>query len=392
MAARGKIGRLCRALLVAVSMAALSAGVAHAQDAGDLDELNQRILENPQDVGLNLQYAHAAEAAGQLRLALAAYERILINDPANVEARRGYERVRREIEPGYTVVRAELGARWDSNVINANEDLFSFTGDDNEGTTYYVKGLIANEHQFFGRRWRTIANLDVERTPDFDELDYDYLGVQTGPIFYVAPHVAALPAIGASIAYLDGDQYYNEVNVSLTVEGRTNSASYWWRARAGYRDYNPESGFFFTPTITESGNYVELQAGITKPRVFSERDALLLQPFARWSDIDGTIYNFFLGDEVSPGKYLEYGADVNYNYRFTDHIEGSIGALLRQRDFSDSRREDTYISPQASVTFQGMLPCACDVRLQYRYRDSDSNDFTADYTADQVSLALLTRF
>jgi hypothetical protein len=89
---------------------------------------------------------------------------------------------------------------------------------------------------------------------------------------------------------------------------------------------------------------------------------------------------------------LEYGAEVNYNYQFTDHIQGSVGALFRERDFRDSSREDTYVSPQASVTFQDVLPCDCDMRLQYRYRQNDTNDFSAEYDADQVSLALLARF
>ena len=105
MSARAKIGRLCGALLVAASVVALAAGTAHAQQGNDLADLNERILENPQDVELNLRYARAAEEAGVPRLALAAYERILINDPTNEEARRGYERVWRTIEPGYTVAR-----------------------------------------------------------------------------------------------------------------------------------------------------------------------------------------------------------------------------------------------------------------------------------------------
>src|SRR5262249_40322037 len=97
-------------------------------------------------------------------------------------------------------------------------------------------------------------------------------------------------------------------------------------------------------------------------------------------------------DYLSPGKYLEYGADVNYSYQLTDHLQASAGAMIRQRDFTDSEREDTYVTPQVSVTLQRALPCDCDVRLQYRYRDNDSNDLLSDYHADQVSLQLTTRF
>lgn len=400
MAKRGKMRRLCQALLLAASMIAISAGAVHAQPAGDqgvgtaqsseLDALNQQILENPQSVELNLRYARAAEEAGILRLALAAYERILINDPSNEEARRGYERVRRAIEPGYTVTRLEVGARWDSNALNAGDNSFILNTDDFEATTYYGKLLIANESEFLDRRWRSILNADLEETPDIGELDYGYLGVQTGPIFYVAPHVAALPALGASVATLGGDLYYTEINASLTLEGRMTGASYWARLRGGYREYDPDENNFFD-TVTEEGIYVELRGGLTKPRLFFERDTLLVMPFVRWSDIDGSVFSFSLFDELAPGRFFEYGADVNYNYQFTDHVQGSVGALLRERDYDSSIREDFYFSPQASVTVQGMLPCSCDVRLQYRYRDNDTNDFLSDYNADQVSLALLAR-
>src|SRR5262245_55908471 len=90
MAIRTKLGGLCQALLVAASVTALSAGAAQAQ-GDDLAALSQQILDNPTDVSLNLRYAEAAEAAGKPRLALAAYERVLINDPSNVEAHQGYE-------------------------------------------------------------------------------------------------------------------------------------------------------------------------------------------------------------------------------------------------------------------------------------------------------------
>ena len=385
---QGKIGALCQTLLVAASVTALSAGFAHAQQTGDMGDLANRILSNPQDVDLNLQYARAAEAAGKPRLALATYERILINDPTNEEARRGYERLRREIEPGYTVARLDVGARWDSDALNVHDFFYSHP---DESTTYYAKLMVANEHEFIGRRWRSILNVDLEDNADIDALDYDFLGVQTGPIFYAAPHLAVIPSIGGGAAWLGGDHYFNEANLSLTVEGRAGGASYWARLRGGYRDYDPDVDSFFS-TVTDQGAYAELQAGLSKPRLFSERDTLTVAPFVRWSDIDGDVFDYFIFDYLSPGKYLEYGADVNYNYQLTDHLQASVGALVRERDFADSSREDTYVSPQVSVTLQRALPCDCDVRLQYRYRDNDSNDLLSDYNADQVSLQLTTRF
>lgn len=392
MATQGKMGRLCQALLVAASVAALGAGsAAHAQQPDELENLNEQILDNPQDVELNLRYARAAEEAGKPRLALVAYERILINDPSNDEARRGYERIRRDIEPGYTIARLEAGARYDTNALNAADDPFILATDDREATTYYAKLLVANEREFWGRRWRSILNVTLEETPDIDAIDYDYLGVQTGPIFYAGPHLAVLPAVGAGAAWLGGNHYYSEANIGVTVEGRITGASYWARARAGYREYEPETNAFFS-TVTEEGPYAEIQAGFTKPHLFFERDTLLVSPFARWSDVEGSAFSFWLLDEVSPGSYIEYGADVNYNYQVADRVQVSVGAMVRERDFTDSRREDFYVSPQTSVTLQNVFDCDCDIRLQYRYRDNDTNEYPSDYNADQVSISLLARF
>ena len=390
MAVHRKMRGFCRALLLAVSLAALQAGAAQAQEANDLDRLSQQILDNPQDVALNLRYAQAAEAAGKPRLALTAYERILINDPSNHEARQGYERVRRILEPGYTVARLETGVRWDSDPLNANQGIFFF-GNAPEATTYYGKLTIANEHTFAGLRFRSTLNVEDDETPDISDISYQYIGAQTGPILFLGPHLAALPAIGVSAAWLGGEQYYNEVNLSFAMEGRAGGASYWWRLRGGYRDYQHDTSSFFGP-VTENGEYYDFTAGYVRPHTLADRGTLSVEPFARWSNIKGGVFDFFIFDELSPGKYSEYGADVNYNYQLGDHVRASVGALARERDFRSSSRQDTYLSPQASVTVQRALACNCDIRFQYRYRNNDTNDAFFDYRANQFSLSLTTRF
>ncbi|MBC7767353.1 MAG: hypothetical protein H7124_01050 [Phycisphaerales bacterium] len=381
MAKRGKLGALCQALLIAASVTALSVGAAHPQQANDLDMLGQRILDNPQDVDLNLRYAAAAEAAGKPRLALVAYERILINDPTNEAARDGYERLRRIIEPAYTVTRLEAGARYDTNAANLNEDFFFGVPD---STTYFAKLMIADEREFSGRRWRSILNATIEDNDEIEELNYGYLGVQTGPIFYLAPHIAAIPSIGAGIATLGDDLYFSEINLGYTLEGRATGLSYWLRLRGGYREYDPDPMMF--TKASDSGPYAEVHAGFTKPHLAFERDTLTVQPFARFSSVEGDVFSF------APGMYDEFGIDVNYYYQLTDHVRASVGALLRERDFEGFDRTDTYLSPQASVTVQRLLPCDCDVRLQYRFRDNDSSDFAFSYDAEQVTLSLMTRF
>lgn len=380
MALKGKIAGFCRVLMLAASVTAITVGAAAPQDLADL---NQQILQDPGNIDLNLRYARAAEEAGKPRLALVAYERVLINDPSNEEARRGYERIRRSIEPPFTATRIEAGARWDSNPANRafNEE---------EAVTLFAHATAVVEAGAGGNRWRTVVQAEVENTPDIEELNYAYLGAQTGPLYRVGPHTAAVPAVGVAGATLDGHPYFTEANVGVTVEGRGDSYSYWWRLRGGWRDYSEDS-------TSDNGPYVELIGGVTAPQFLTERGTLVVVPWARWSDIEGSAFSFF--DEYVPGQYTEYGVDAEYKYRLTDHVQLGAGIRARQRDFDNTTimfgsdtRSDTYIAPNASVTLSGVLPCACDVRVRYQHRDNDSNDAFSEYDADQVQASLIARF
>ena len=381
MSIKGKVAGACSTLLVAASVTALSTGPAYPQD---LRALNDQILENPGDAALNLRYAQAAEEAGQWRLALAAYERVLINEPGNHEARRGYERVRRRIEPAFTTLSAEIGARWDSNVFNTSSG-------EEEAYSAYAAATLIDERPIGPRRWRSIVNFEGEVTPDFDQLDHAWLGAQIGPLLYVGPHLAAIPAVGVGVATLDDAFYFNEVNLGVTFEGHHGGLSYWVRPRAGWRDYSDDS-------IADNGPYAEVAAGMSIPRIASESDVIVLLPWARWSDIEGSTFNFFSGGDLTPGEYNEFGATATYKNQVSDHLLVAVGVTARDRyyaqnvSFAGPDRRDTYVAPEVSATLTGVLPCECGVRLAYTYRNNSSNDPDADFDAQQVSLALQTRF
>lgn len=372
---------LSKALVLAAALAAISPGFARAQDLADL---NEQILANPADTSLNLRYARAAETEGKLRLALVAYERILINEPDNVEARAGYERIRRQIEPGYTTLRLEVGVRYDSNPQNS-----AFT-DDQEAVSYFAQGTLMDEHRIGDTRYRSTVNIEGEVTPDYNQLDYGFVSGQIGPIIYSGPHFATIPSIGGGIAMLEGDYYFTDLNAGVTFEGKTSSTSYWTRLRAGWRSYS-------TRSVAEDGIYVEAIGGISFPQLLSQTDTLVFVPWARWSDMDGSIYNFFSGD-TSPGKFTEAGIDATYNYQLNDHFMVYARAVARERFYADATtfggddRRDTYVAPEVGVTLLNMLPCECGIRLAYKYRNNDSNEFTSDFDAEQVSLSLQSRF
>ena len=207
--------RACCVLLLATSVHALSAALARAQD---LEELNNRILDNTEDVELNLRYASEAEQQGELRLALAAYERILINNPDNKEAQRGFARVRRIIEPAYQSLRAEIGVEWDDNPFNT-------AGWDEESFSTYWRVSGVDERRIGSKRWRTNFNFDGEIDQKNEALNYGRIGIQAGPMLDLAPYLAANPAIGVAVASLDDAYYYTEANIGVSFEGRKDGAS-----------------------------------------------------------------------------------------------------------------------------------------------------------------------
>jgi hypothetical protein len=374
-----KLARACSALMLAVSVTALSAAMARAQD---LSALNARILDNPQDVELNLQYARLAEHEGHLRLALAAYERVLINHPDNEEAKRGFTRVRRILEPAYNAVRVEVGVHWDTNQLNT-------AGWDEETYSAYWRVSSVDERRIGSQRWRTGINFDGEIVPDIKELNYSRLGVQTGPIKDVGPALAAHPAIGMAVGTLDDSYYYAEANVGVTFEGQRDGVSFWTRARAGWRTYAEEA-------TAESGAHAEVAVGVSIPRIAAPRDSLTLVPWARWSGVEGSAFDSF-NNETTPGEYLEYGIDANYQFQVNDQVVVSAGALAYDRAYTSTEvggetRRDFYVAPQVTVTFQNILPCQCAINLTWRWRMNDSNDPAADYDARRVSAGLVARF
>jgi hypothetical protein len=382
MAVRKPSG-FCRALLLAASATAIFMATARAQTpAEELSDLNARILEDPQDDELNLTYARIAEQSGKLRLALAAYERVLINDPGNEEAQRGFARVRRVIEPPFQTRQVEIGARWDSNPLQEH-------GSDEEAVSAFAHATLVDERRIGAHRWRTVARLDGEVTPDFPRLNYGYVSAQTGPVVDVAPNLAAIPSVGVAAATLDNSSYLNEVNASVSLEGQHEGVSFWGRVRANWRDYSEES-------TADQGPQVEVSGGVTAPRVLSSRDSLAIVPWVRWSDVEGSSRSF-LDEEVAPGEYTEIGLDAAYHYRVNDNLSVSWGVIGYRRDFARTeiagqKQKDTYVAPQVTLTAWNVLPCSCALRFNYRHRDNDSNDPVSDYEADEASVSLFVQW
>ena len=369
---------------MAVSLAAmLAAGLAAPAASDELGDVYALILGAPTNTELNLQYALIAEGQGKYRFALAAYERILANDPDNAAARRGLQRIRRIIQPPVTQVTLESGVGYATNPLLKAED-----GDG--GFFGFAQARIRDERTFDATRWRTTASVYVDAYPDFDQLDYAVASAGVGPVYDIPGAMAAVhPDLGGAIASLDGRFYYAEVNLGATVEGYLDGAYQWVRIRGGYRDYDAS----FT---ADSGFYADIAGRLTHPDIFGDKDAVSVAPWIRWSDMDGSIVDA-ASNELSPGRYLGGGARFAYDRALAEKLTVGlfleVGDRLYTTDVTPrgDKRRDLLLSPGVTFLFSDLFGRQGDLRVEYAYQDNNSNDGAHDYENHEIKVSISKR-
>src|SRR5262245_25252301 len=139
--------------LTIVIMAATGMAVSPA-DASDSDlrALYAQVIRNPTDTELNLRYARLAEERGMVRWALAAYERMLLNDPGNEEVKRGLQRLRRKLQPDTTQFAFETGGIFESNP--------RYTPNNARSELQILSSLGVRDERTLGDlRWRTTGSV-----------------------------------------------------------------------------------------------------------------------------------------------------------------------------------------------------------------------------------------
>lgn len=351
--------------------------------ADNLSDAYRLVLSNPADSDVNLQYALVAEGNRKWRLALAAYERILANDPHNAAALRGLQRVRRIIQPPSTLWRTEVGTSYVTNPLE------SATGADPE---FFAYGSIrvTDERNLFNQRWRSTVRLYGEGHFEQSDLSNILASADTGPIIDLPGTLFDIhPAVGVAASYFEGRYAYSEVNVASTIEGYLDGTTQWARIRGGYRQYNP----FFT---SDAGFYAGLDGRLVRKGFTDDRDLVSVAPWFLWSDINGYVLNA-TSNQITPGRYMAGGARFEYDLVVAPRV--TIGPFVQVSDwrFGDlapdgSHRHDLLVSPGVSLLFSDIFKLAqTDLRIDYRYDHNDSNDPTHDYTNQQVTIAIVTR-
>ena len=344
--------------------------------ADEMTSVYARIVADPTSSELNLQYAMIAEGRKEYRKALAAYERVLVNDPTNESAKRGLARIRRVIQPPSTQTAIELGATWESNPERTSPPT---TGD----VFGYGSLQVKDERVTGGQRWRTNLGLYGEGHGQFSDLDYANINGDIGPLIDLGASLMTFrPAVGAGAAYFDGKVYYGDVNVSGLLEGYLNGAYQWARVRAGYRDYDP--------SFSSGGTYADLTGKFSLANLFGEGDVLSIAPWARWSDINGAADSTAI--DFATGLYIEGGAKLEYARAFTDAVTAAVNVTASDRYYNDigsGHRQDWFLSPGASLIFTNVFSPQTDLRFDYAYQWNWSNQTGHTWQNQTVTAAFV---
>jgi hypothetical protein len=369
---------MIRTLALALTATTALALAAPAAIADELTAAYSRVLADPTNSELSLQYAQLAETRGEFRKALSAYERVLVNDPGNTTARDGLQRVRRIIQPAETQKTVEVGATWQSNVLRSP----MATGD----VLGYGSFRLKDERAAGLYRWRTNLNFYGEAYANQTQMNYAAINGDIGPIVDIkGTNTSVRPAIGVGTAWFDGRNYYWDANATALFEGYLNGAYQWLRFRAGYRQYDPS----FT---SGEGGYFDVTGRFAIQDVFHDRDSLSVAPWFRWSGINGLPDNGSL--DFATGLYIEGGANFEYAKAISDTLSASVNVKIGDRLYNDigtGSRQDWSVAPGASLVFKNLLGPQGDLRFDYKYEWNNSNMPDHTWQNQSATVAIVFR-
>ena len=379
--------RVCLAVArYLVAFAALATGMVAPVVANELDQLHTRILQEPGNPELNLRFAQLAEASGHLRWALAAYERVALNNPDNAEGQKGLLRVRRALQPNTTLMTVQFGTQYESNPRY-------YLGPRRSEAQALGSASLLDERAFNGVRWRTNATAAGILHQRESDLNFGVAGLETGPVLDLLPGWTVRPAVGGSAAYFDRRFYYGEGSASVTFDSSQYGIYRSLQLRGAYRSY----GDFFP---SGEGFYVEARGRLAIPNIIGSGSVAIVSPWVIWSDISGTASVVTpIVTELQPGAYLEYGGRLDLIRSITEWMAFGLNVAVSQRDYrndivvsSGDQRQDTILSPGASLTFLNLFAYQTDLRFDYRYIWDDSSDPTKKFTDHIVTASIVSRF
>lgn len=378
-------------------LAALAGLSGSATAQGSRDATFERLLRNPDDPALNVQFAAEAEARGELRQAMAALERAKAARPDDPAIAAEYERVRRKTLPDVTTATIQAGIGYTSNPLQLPK-----SSTIKRDAIFDLGANIEDERTLGDIRLRTLASVSSQLYRSSSEVNTARLNFASGPVFALDKDLQLHLAPGSSHVWLDGQHLYDEARMTATFSSLFQGVKQSIELRGGYRfgndsiDYSDSyhfdvaGRFTFSPQLI--GNdflYVQPRgtinrvkdesAAATTPSVLA-RDFVLLS-YNEWG---GRLGYFF---PILPNNQAYFGAGISAYRR--DYDSGVIDAA---GNVTDEKRRDFYLEPTAHLIFPRLVADNVDVRIDYRFEDNHSNEKDSEFKNHVVILGLVGNF
>ncbi len=360
---------------------------ARAQDDAELRRVFEQILQDPGNPGLNLRYARLAVERGEIRKALAAYERILAQDPNNEAAKAGIRRVQRELEPSDTRVTMLLGGQYESNPRRSP----GHAGNRYDGVlSARVQAL--HERRIGELRWRAEGDLYANYHTRFHDIDFGTAGGRAGPLFEIADGFRLYTFIGGSYSWLTRRSFYTEGTAGATLEIERETPLKSISVRWGYQ-------FVGEDFSTRDATFVEVSPRFVVNALLVERSIAVVTPYWRYNGVFGSgPPGVDPRSEPFPARYHQLGIRADYFVPVIENVTFGIGVIYEYRHYYETvsdkskNRRDHVVSPSAQLIVAGLLKGQADLIFNYPFEHRTSNDSTQLYDNHSAGAKILWRF
>lgn len=355
----------------------------------ELRQIYRQILRDPANTELNLRYARLAEKKGKLRKALAAYGRILINQPGNREAQIGSEQILLLLKPNSTRWTAIFGGDYASNPRLRNRLV-----DPDRDVSGNAQLFVVDERRVGGHRWRTNAQIFANLHKRFRSLDYGYVGADIGPLLTAPGGWTLRPAFGAAYSWLDQKTLLTEFSALLAIEAPKTGVF----QRIDFRFSYDFIGSKFSND--RNGIIFEVAPQFLVRNLAKRGDGLTVRPSFLFSGATGPEPNpLLVRGDLFPNRYQQYAIRLTYFVPFMGNkvyagltLDTNV-RLYSVKVFAQAeRRRDTYLAPGAQLVFPQLLHPKHDLVLQYRFENNVSNDGTQNFQNHTAGFRSVWRF
>src|SRR4029077_2372822 len=149
---------------------------------------------------------------------------------------------------------------------------------------------------------------------------------------------------------------------------------------------------------TQHGAYADVTGKFTFPYLFGN-SLLILTPWARWTDMQGTPTSPVNQIEVQPGAYVEWGGRLDLNTPVTDWLIVGGNIAYSQRYYrtdlasdGNTKRHDNLLVPGAMLLMPNLFAFQTGLRIDYQYFSNGSNYNPRDYNEHYVAATVVSRF